>query len=185
MRIYDQIKDIDIKNLDHERLQRWITDEIEQLADDYGQNIDSEQVIHISKRLKGLFIDSKIKNWSVASIHSIFQNGINGIYGKSGKITFHLLNSWIWSYDRNSRSENKSNNDVLPNDEKDHEYYKKKSMEWIPFIRFCQDKCIAVHELTEAQHMDLKERFHKKGPQSIEFDTSIPRYSLNGTKVNI
>ena len=185
MRIYDQIKDTDIKNLDHERLQRWITEEIEQLADDYGQNIESEQVIHISKRLKGLFLDSKIRNWSVASIHAIFQNGLNGQYGKGGKITFYLLNTWIWTHDRNSRAENKSNGLPEAQYDKDDEYYKRKSMEWVPFIRFCQEKCIAVYELTHEQHIALKERFHRLGPDLIENDTTIPRYKDSNSKIMI
>lgn len=71
-------------------LKQWVIAEVTDLANDFGQKIDNEMVLHISRRLLSAF-KTKFRSWYVGEIHAAFQNGMAGAYGTVHKVTVKNL----------------------------------------------------------------------------------------------
>lgn len=180
MNTLEQISDTKIRDIDSDRLHRWIAEEINTLANDYGQKLELDQVRHISSRLMGTFQSTKLKNWHPATIHNIFQLGITGQYGKATKVTYSILISWIWAHEKTTRSENKhySTDDFV---EKTPEYYKAVADRCLPFIKWCFVRDIDTDTLTPEQYNQLRDKFNEVGPDNFEpYIEHVPRYKPVG-----
>ena len=181
MSVYEQIQELSIKDIDSDRLKRWITDEIYTLADDFGQKLDQDQAKHIGNRLLGLFTSTKVRSWSPGTVHAIFQSGLTGAYGKASKVTYFVLINWIWSYDRSQRSENKYTGNINIEYDKPDSYYRQQSEEWVPFIKWCEDRNIAAHHYTSEQLIALKNRFNNIGPNMMDLESErLEKYKPAG-----
>lgn len=174
----DNISAMKIKDVDVESLQRWIAEEINSLFDDVGQKADNDQQRHIAKRLKDTFID-KYRNWEPGKIHSIFQSGITGKYGKGSKITLSTLLYWITSEDKLTRGENVSySSQYYELSKEQKEYYKRSGDKCLPFIIFCHKNWFDVSSLTPEQYELLRDRYNNDGEQAVREDLKgLPRYT--------
>lgn len=110
--MYDEIKHLKIYELNKERLCSWVEAEIIDLANDFGQNMDENMILHIGKRLRDTLLGS-YRHWHVNEVHAIFQNGLSGGYGTFRKVTVQALLHFLKTA-QNQTINNKSENTVEP-----------------------------------------------------------------------
>jgi hypothetical protein len=161
MKIIDQIFAIPFSTLDSERFNLWLTDEILQLGDDFGQRLDDEQGKHIARRMKEILSD-KFRTWDAGTVHAIFQTGLSGSYGKVSKVTVHTLTGWLYS----ARQQMIQDNVTRPHNEDNTEYKSREHYSWtadqcIPFIRWCMKNDIDVSHVDSVQYDRLRAMFNE------------------------
>lgn len=149
---------IKIADLDQTSIYNWILDQVYTLAHDYGQNITTEEVKHITSRLIW-FLNEKKRNAELGEIHSIFQNGISGVYGKTiSKVTYANLVQWIIAADRQKIGSNISTGydpSALPEDDP---RYTRIMQEHKPFIDWCMKHDIDVSQLDDIDISRMQDR---------------------------
>lgn len=155
----DEISTTKIKDVDITRLKIWIQDEVYSTADDFGQKLDDEQAKHIGSRLYYV-LTTKYKNWEVGIIHSIFQKGISGQYGKTAsKVTVSNILNWLISEEKLKHTENGTVGFQIEEitDSKRFDVNMNKHMK---FIRWCQEKNIDVSQLDEIDTNMLSDHYY-------------------------
>lgn len=167
------------KDLADEEIKNWIQEQVYNLADDYGQKLDNEQGRHIASRLLYTLKNTKLKNWEPETIYRIFQLGLTGQYGKTTRITYQVLISWLWTHERNTRSENKSYPDTAEETEKSPGHYKKTGDKCLPFILYCHSRDIDITGLDPHQYADLRDKYNQNGPAWLDAQ-NLPRYKPIG-----
>jgi hypothetical protein len=186
MKRIDTISATKISDLSYDDIKYWLIEEIADLCNDMGQKLDDDQKQHIPTRMMLILVD-KYRNWEPGKIHSIFQKGISGGYGKGMKITIALLLSWITQEDRLYRGENVSewwNEPEISESEKQR--YREISDRCAPFVRYCHDRWIDITELSKDAYFALRDRFNKYGPLEIQYELdSLPRYKSTSVFVEI
>jgi hypothetical protein len=194
MKIIDQIFAIPFSTLDSERFNLWLTDEILQLGDDFGQRVDDAQGKHIAHRMKEILTD-KFRTWDAGTVHAIFQNGIAGSYGKATKVTVHVLTGWLYSARQQMIQENVTHphNNEDNTEYKSREYYNRTAEKCLPFIRWCIDNDIDASRIESAQYDRLQTMFNEgdefammgivdKLPRMQEIEGNVGKY-LKGSRI--
>jgi hypothetical protein len=176
MKLIDKISATKISDISHEDLKYWLIEELNDMADDFDQTLSDEQLAHIPRRMVGILTD-KFRNWEPGKIHSVFQKGITGAYGKSTKITVSLILNWITAEDRLARGENVNRFYTEIEGEKSAEYYRQVGDRCMPFIQYCHKNCIDVSSLSQSDYFELRDRFNDGGEWAVrdELD-ALPRY---------
>lgn len=194
MKIIDQIFAIPFSTLDSERFNLWLTDEILQLGDDFGQRLDDEQGKHIARRMKEILSD-KFRTWDAGTVHAIFQTGLSGSYGKVSKVTVHTLTGWLYSARQQMIQDNvtRPHNDEDTTAYKSREYYNRTADKCLPFIRWCIENDIDASRIESAQYDRLQTMFNEgdefammgivdKLPRMQEIEGNIGKY-LKGSRI--
>lgn len=186
---------IKIADLDQSSIYNWILDQVYTLAHDYGQNITTEEVKHITSRLIW-FLNEKKRNAELGEIHSIFQNGIAGVYGKTiSKVTYANLVQWIIAADRQKIGSNISTGydpSALPEDDP---RYTRIMQGYKPFMDWCNKHDIDVSQLDDIDISRMKDRdyfeslritqlrreFHERGESGMDhMIPSLPKLRIIG-----
>ena len=90
MSTYEKIQHLRISEISEIDLKVWMMDEIYGLANDCGQTIADDMVIHIYKRLNEKLLTA-YRSWHAGTIHAAFQVGLTGGYGAFRKVTVQAL----------------------------------------------------------------------------------------------
>jgi hypothetical protein len=155
------MRDIELRkiaDLDRESMYNWILDQVYTLAHDYGQNITTEEVKHITSRLIW-FLTEKKRNACLGEIHSIFQQGISGMFGKTiSKVTYANLVQWITASDRQKIGSNMSSGYDPSNMPEDDPRYDRIMQEHKPFIYWCMKHDIDVSQLDDIDISRMQDR---------------------------
>ncbi|MDH5524551.1 MAG: hypothetical protein OEY01_11245 [Desulfobulbaceae bacterium] len=97
--MYEQIKDRPIRLLSETVLNEWISEEVIDLANDFGQTLADDLLKHICERLRGAML-TKYRSWAVGDIHAALQVGMSGAYGPVHKITVQRIFMWLKSAEK-------------------------------------------------------------------------------------
>lgn len=136
----------------------WILDQVYTLAHDFGQNITSEEVKHITSRLVW-YLNEKKRNAFLGDIHSIFQQGVSGMFGKTiSKVTYANLVQWITASDRQKIGSNVSFGYVPSSLPDDDPRYDRIMQNHKPFIDWCMKHDIDVSQLEEINPAMMSDR---------------------------
>ena len=179
MSTIEEIKTYKVKDLDFDRMKRWLSDEIFSLADDFGQKLDIEQAKHIANRLKYTLTaeNSKFRNWGVWDVHTTFQKGLTGAFGKSSKVTFQILVNWLWSEERARRGENVNTQDPFDKESmRQTDEDKRRSKRYLPFLKWCLLYNVDINKLCE-----LKEQ--PAGVVNTHYETWVDEFHAIGPEM--
>jgi hypothetical protein len=182
MKLIDKISVIKMSDISHDDLKLWLIEEITDLCNDMGQKLDEDQKQHVPNRLFYILIE-KYRNWEPGKIHSIFQKGIAGSYGRGIKITVALLLNWITQEDKLAKGENVHGympDEEITSDQKQH--YEETFQRCYPFINFCHTRGIDISGLERDDYYRLRNRYNKGGESEIMADIAkLPQYKNFGT----
>jgi len=168
LKILDRISATPIRDISHDDLKIWIYDEVQDLYRDVDQKEDNDQLHHINRRLSD-FLREKYRNMEAGKVHSIFQLGVTGKYGKPGRISLATLLNWITQEDKLTRGENVSQypDNSEPENDKD---YRAIADRCIPFINFCMDLGADVSTIEDSEYYRLRNEFNRNGANSVRFE---------------
>lgn len=177
MSTIDKIRELKISDIGREDLKLWLLEELDNLASDLGQKMDPDQISHIPGRMISIF-QEKYRNWEAGKIHSIFQKGITGSYGKVSKITVSNLLTWITQEDRASRGENVHSFEPEPEYTKEQlKHFDETANRNLPFIKHCHENGIDLSELNYEQWRNLRDRFNRVGASEMRYELDqYPKY---------
>lgn len=177
-----------VRDVNFTLMNEWLSYEILSLADDFGQKLEKEQATHISYRMKDILYE-KYKNWDIGEIHSIFQLGMSGVYGKYSKVTVQSLVSWLISADKQKRGENVNNVfgfEEQPLTEEDKRRFQESFDRCFPFIKFCEERNIDVSNVDLQEYYELRNFFNENGIRKTETRMeNYPKYDPKFTVNNL
>jgi len=175
---------IKIKDIGKEELRLWLIGELNEMISDLGQQLSDDQMSHIPNRIAQILTD-KFRNWDPGKLHSIFQKGIAGSYGKTGRLSVSTILNWIFQEERLGRGENVTpgDNGIIGIPHYNPEQIKRFNEiadRHIPFMIWVQDNGIDITQMDDEQmtpegrHIEgpnikrLREEFNRKGASGMK-----------------
>lgn len=145
-----ELSNIKVRDIGNDELKLWFLGELNELADDLDVSIDESQLNHIPRKMSQVLLE-RFRNWEVGTIHSVFQKGISGAYGKPGRLTVSMLINWLTQEEKLKRGENISDDNFyslgISKDEVSR--YNKIADKHLPFMRWCATHSIDINAIDE------------------------------------
>lgn len=188
------LSNIKIKDISQDELKYWLLGELNELSDDLDVNIDDNQLNHIPRKMTQV-LSERFKNWDTGTIHSIFQKGVSGAYGKPGRITVSMLINWITQEDKLKRGENVGAFIPMPDYPSDEvERFNRIADQHLPFMRWCMTHGVDISAMDTEQvtsdgrfmegfnARNLRNEFNRNGADyMVSRLPELPRVKFMGT----
>lgn len=174
-----ELSNIKVRDIGNDELKLWLLGELNELSDDLDVNLDDNQLNHIPRKMAQVLTE-RFRNWDAGTIHSIFQKGVSGAYGKPGRITVAMLINWLTSEERLKRGENVGDNGfkVLDYTHEEVVRFNHIADQHLPFMRWCVTHAVDITALDDhpcydasgrliegANARNLREQFNRYGAE--------------------